>query len=52
MIISAKVNSTYGEILMTYSGQNLHDLFDIDKSLDDVINHKPLPLTQLSYLGM
>lgn len=52
MIISAKVTSTLGEILMTYSGRNLFDLFDIGSSLEDAINHKPFTLKQLSDLGM
>ena len=51
MIISAKVASDIGEILMTYSGSNLYDVFDIGPSLEDANHHKPFTLTQLSDLG-
>lgn len=41
MLLSVKKSFSYGEILMTYSGQNSYDEFDIGNSLEDKLLHTP-----------
>lgn len=52
VILSAMTASSTGEILMTYSGSNIYDEFDIRASLDDALQHKSLTHKQLSTMGM
>jgi len=44
IIISAKLSNSLGEILMSYSGEDLFELHDIKKSLEDRSSHRCLPL--------
>lgn len=37
VILSAKLSNSLGEILMSYVGKDIFEVFDIQKSLDDTI---------------
>jgi len=44
VIISAKLSNTLGEILMSYSGKDIFEEFDIHKSLEDANQHTAFTL--------
>lgn len=52
VIISAKLSNTLGEIMMSYVGQDIFELFDIETSLNDHTKHKCMDIGQLSNIGM
>jgi len=52
VIISAKLSNTLGEILMSYAGPDIFDVFNIAQSLEDPASHKGLSLSEISDLGM
>lgn len=52
MIISAKLSSSLGEIMMSYVGKDIFEVFKIERSLNDPAQHRGLSLQQISELGM
>lgn len=52
VIISAKLSNTLGEILMTYAGKDIFDVYNIQQSLEDQIKHQCLSERQISKMGM
>ena len=52
LIVSAKLSSSLGEIMMTYAGPDIFEVFNIEKSLNDSKLHSCLTLKQLSDVGM
>jgi hypothetical protein len=52
IIISAKLSPTLGEIVMSYVGNDIFNVFNISHSLDDASNHIKLSHSQISDLGM
>lgn len=51
-IISAKLSNSLGEILMSYSGNDIFQEFDIHKSLEDQTLHTCFTLKEISKMGM
>lgn len=52
VIISAKLSNSLGEILMSYAGRDIFDVFEIQQSLDDSHKHKCFNLKGISDIGM
>ena len=52
VIISAKLSNTLGEIMMSYSGKDIFEEFEIHKSLEDQSQHKNFTLAEISKMGM
>ena len=52
VIISAKVSKTQGEILMTFSGNNIEYEFDLGSSFRDSYHQRLFTLKQLSDIGI
>lgn len=52
IIISAKLSSSLGEIMMSYVGKDIFEVFNIERSLNDPAQHRGLSLQQISQLGM
>ena len=52
IIISAKLSPTLGEIVMSYVGNDIFDVFNISQSLDDASTHIKLSHNEISDLGM
>ena len=45
VIISAKLSNTLGEIMMSYVGKDIFEVFNIEKSLNDQETHQCLNLS-------
>mmetsp|Transcript_3089 Transcript_3089/g.4732 ORF Transcript_3089/g.4732 Transcript_3089/m.4732 type:complete len:265 (-) Transcript_3089:771-1565(-) len=52
VIVSAKLSTSLGEILMSFAGRDVFELLEIQKSLEDPRKHKKFDLRKLSDLGM
>jgi serine/threonine protein kinase len=52
VVISAKLSNSLGEILMSYAGKDIFEVFNIQQSLEDSRKHRCLNLQNLSTMGM
>jgi predicted AAA+ superfamily ATPase len=52
VIISAKLSNSLGEILMSFVGRDIFEVFDIQESLDDARKHNSFTMQKLSTMGM
>lgn len=52
VIISAKLSSSTGEIMMSYVGKDIFEIYSIDRGLNDPTKHRALTVSELSTLGM
>ena len=52
IIISAKISNNLGEIMMTYAGRDIFDVYEIQDSLEDSKKHQCFNLKNLSDMGM
>ena len=46
------MSNTLGEILMTYAGRDIFEVFEMQLSLEDSRKHKCFTLNQMSVMGM